>query len=323
MERRYYHYCYVVEDTTNGMKYFGVRTSEVDPKKDTKYMGSGSKITAAMKEKGRDQFKKEILEVFDTREDAMEYEEWYMAEHDCVDNPEYYNLSARSTGGRFDYHEDLKDGNTMSPQERNGPQTEASVLKSKIKRGEKKIAARAEIDAVKDAERAERREQRLAAEQQKKETMTDFEISDKHMSKAAIDRHYADNVDGSPDGRINHHGQMGGKRPGAGRPKGKAIYSRKSVEKLMDLGIDPIEELVRTYAQVCQDIEETRSISARTSLYNTRQKIMSDLMKYGYQMIPREDKREIAVEKKGPMSIILTDEDVVPVPSEQAEETKH
>lgn len=297
-----YHYCYVIHDSTNGMKYFGVRSHETEPEKD-KYLGSGSKITAAIKEKGKDKFSKEVLAVFDTREEAMEYEEVYMAENDCVDSPEYYNLSAKSTGGRFDYHDDLKAGKTSSPQEKNGPQTEASMMKSKMNKGLKKIAER---EAEEERKMAEREEHNPVFD----EDPTDFTVGEQSMSKAAIDRHYADTLEGKPDGRIKHKGQMGGKRPGAGRPKGsKSIYSKKSVEKLQDLGIDPLEELVKTYVQVCEDIENTRSISARTSLYNTRQKIMSDLMKYGYRPIPTKEEKSVEVTDKGPMSIILTDEE--------------
>ena len=103
---------------------------------------------------------------------------------------------------------------------------------------------------------------------------------------------------------------MGGARKGAGRPKGsKAIFSKQSVQKLEELGFDPMEELWATYVQVCEDIENTRSISARTALYNTRQKIMSDLMKYGYRMIPREDKQDIKMDTGGPMAIVLTEKD--------------
>jgi len=248
------------------MKYFGVRTSEVEPELDTKYMGSGSRITESMKQLGKDKFTKEILAKFDNREDAMEYEEVYMADHDCVDSPDYYNLSAKSTGGRFDYHEDLKKGLTSSPQEKNGAQ---------------KMTTKSEQLRAKDSE-----------------------------TIAGSGEQTGQNHDGKPDGRVHHNGQMGGARPGAGRPKGsKSIFSKKSVEKLMELDIDPMEELVRTYYQVCEDIENTRSISARTSLYNTRQKIMSELMRYGYRPVPQKEEKSIELENKGPMAIVLTDMD--------------
>ena len=173
----------------------------------------------------------------------------------------YYNLSAKSTGGRFDYHEDLKDGHTSSPQEKNGNQ---KVVKPR------------------------------------------------HTAETAKPQHDDPtlNHDGTPDKRIHHEGKMGGARKGAGRPKGsKAIFSKQSVQKLEELGFDPMEELWATYVQVCEDIENTRSISARTALYNTRQKIMSDLMKYGYRMIPREDKQDIKMDTGGPMAIVLTEKD--------------
>ena len=80
----YHHYCYLIHDLDNGMKYFGVRSSEKTPETDGRYMGSGTKITEAIKKKGKSKFRKEILAVFDTRDDAMEYEEEYMVENEEV-----------------------------------------------------------------------------------------------------------------------------------------------------------------------------------------------------------------------------------------------
>ena len=149
-------------------------------------------------------------------------------------------------------NEDLKDGHTSSPQEKNGNQ------KTPAKKSDSR------------------------------------DLAPRHDDPTL-------NVDGTPDKRIHHHGQMGGRRPGAGRPKGsKTIFSKKSVDKLQELGFDPMEELWATYVQVCEDIENTRSISARTALYNTRQKIMTELMKYGYRMVPREDKKEVITEERKP-----------------------
>ena len=290
-KRTYHHYCYLVHDHVNDMYYFGKRASEKPPEQD-KYMGSGKKLLAAMKEHGKERFSKKVLAVFDNEHDCGEFEDAYMAEHDCVDDPKYYNLSWKSTGGRFDYHEDLKDDLVKSPQEKNGAQ------KNFPADGASATADPRPTDFIARADYTSK-------------STTKKEVPEK-------DETYTKNIDGSPDGRIHHKGQMGGKRPGAGRPKGsKSIFSKKSVEKLGELQIDPIEELVKTYQQVCEDIEQTKSVSARTSLYNTRQKIMSELIKYGYRPVPREEKKEVTNIDKGPMSIILTDTD------DEKPETKH
>jgi len=252
-EGGYFHYCYEIYNKRNGMKYFGVRSSEQQPDKDVKYWGSGSRIMEAIRTEGVNNFEKRILECFETRDEAMEYEEYYMTENDCVDNPEYYNLSWKSSGGRFDYHEDLSEGKIASPQEKNGNQKSSAPKAPEVP---------------------------------------------------------GQNMDGTPDKRSDGSVPMGGPRPKAGRPKGaRNIVTKQSVNKLMELDCDPIEELVRTYHRVMHDIENTRSVSARTSLYNTQQKIMATLISYGYRPIPKEEKHDISVEEKGPMSIILTSAD--------------
>ena len=286
--RNYYHYCYLTTNLVNGMKYFGVRSAECPPEEDHKYMGTGTKILAAIKEHGKKSFSKEVLAVFDTRDEADEFEENYLATNDYVDDPNYYNVSARSTGGRFDYHEELKDGLTSSPQEKNGAQKNFGPKPAK---GESHI---------------------LPGEYNPEAASVDLRDTSTREVPGM-------NRDGSPDLRTHHNGQMGGKRPGAGRPKGsKSIFSKQSVEKLQELGFDPMEELYATYVQVCQDIENTRSISARTALYNTRQKIMSDLMKYGYRPVPTREEKSVEIEDKGPMSIVLTD--VTETPEEKKDD---
>ena len=272
MSRSYYHYCYLTTNNTNGMKYFGVRSSECHPDQDGKYLGTGTKITAAIKEFGKGNFSKEVLATFDSRDDAEAYEEDYLATYDYVDDPNYYNVSARSTGGRFDYHEDLKDGLTASPQEKNGAQKN---FKPKPVSGESHIET------------------------------GDYHPSSIDTSKVEVP---GVNHDGTLDGRTNHKGQMGGKRPGAGRPKGsKSIYSKESVQKLQDLDHDPIEHLSRLRNQIMTDIDNTRSISARTAMYNTLMKIEQSMLPYGYRPVPREDKKVTEDVTKGPMAIVLTE----------------
>lgn len=88
-----------------------------------------------------------------------------------------------------------------------------------------------------------------------------------------------------------------GRLPGAvGR------YSKSSVARLRELGFDPIEKLVQLYEQIDNEITdltrlkeapillkngETRRYSsmAHASLLTTQQKLINDLMRYGYARV--------------------------------------
>jgi len=101
----------------------------------------------------------------------------------------------------------------------------------------------------------------------------------------------------------------GGKREGAGRPKGsKSIHSMASVKKLEELDFDPIEQMVKQF----QDID-TALLSgdirigsgAYAQLIATKGQLINNLMQYGYKRIP--DKIEQEITEKRPVSIVLTD----------------
>ena len=103
----------------------------------------------------------------------------------------------------------------------------------------------------------------------------------------------------------------GGKRPGAGRPKGsRNIYSKDSVKRLEELSFDPIEMMVAKYWEIEEVIQHMNSglkrysAQAESQLIMTQQKIINDLMRYGYRMVP--DKQEVEVEEKQPIAINLT-----------------
>lgn len=80
-------------------------------------------------------------------------------------------------------------------------------------------------------------------------------------------------------------------------------FSKSSVEKLKQLGVDPIEMQVEIYNETCKEIKEleelklcpkllkngdTRRYSAmaHAQLLTIKQKIANDLMRYGYARIP-------------------------------------
>ena len=69
----YIHYLYKITNKVNGKYYIGIHSFPKDkgltPLNDG-YWGSGVLIKRAIKEEGRENFKKEILKTFSTREEA-------------------------------------------------------------------------------------------------------------------------------------------------------------------------------------------------------------------------------------------------------------
>lgn len=103
----------------------------------------------------------------------------------------------------------------------------------------------------------------------------------------------------------------GGKREGAGRPKGsKNIYSYESVKRLEALGFDPIEEMVNQYHSLNKMIAESydkknnKPTHVTATLKSTQQKIINDLMQYGYRKMPEKIEQEITDKK--PLAVKLT-----------------
>jgi len=101
----------------------------------------------------------------------------------------------------------------------------------------------------------------------------------------------------------------GGRKPGAGRPKGsKNINSMASVKKLEELGFDPIEMMVKKYNEIQYKLDNgsvKEGSGAYAQMVATQGTLINNLMAYGYKKIP--DKLEQEVTKRKPISILLTD----------------
>lgn len=84
-----YHYLYKITNTTNSKFYIGVHsTSNLYDG----YLGSGIAITEAIKKHGVECFTKEILEFFDTRDEALKREEELVTDA-MVNDQNCYNLT--------------------------------------------------------------------------------------------------------------------------------------------------------------------------------------------------------------------------------------
>jgi len=108
-------------------------------------------------------------------------------------------------------------------------------------------------------------------------------------------------------------GKNGGRRPGAGRPKGsRNQFSKHSVDRLKELNFDPMAAMVNLYHETTQIITEMEdsnhprrySAPALASLIINKQKVVNDLLRYGYRYVPEKIEQEVT--EKKPFQISLT-----------------
>lgn len=102
------------------------------------------------------------------------------------------------------------------------------------------------------------------------------------------------NVDLQQPPEKRHKGRL----PGA-----VARYSKSSVQRLQELGFDPIQKLVQLYEDITKEIAELDELKmnpkmlkngdvrryssmAHAQLITTQQKLINDLMRYGYARVP-------------------------------------
>ena len=123
--------------------------------------------------------------------------------------------------------------------------------------------------------------------------------------------------------------KLGGRREGAGRPKGARnlrpsrveIDAQGSIKKLEALGFDPIEAHVKSIEEIDlrlakEDQKRKPSSMAISQFLSIKEKHVSSLMRYGYRQVP--EKTESTQEIKA-FGITLTDS---PSPPDLLEEPK-
>lgn len=84
-----YNYFYLITNKLNGKFYYGVHSTD---NLNDGYMGSGTILKKAIKKYGIENFNKEIVAFFDTREELLEHES-YIVNDDMITNPKCYNVA--------------------------------------------------------------------------------------------------------------------------------------------------------------------------------------------------------------------------------------
>ena len=89
IKEKKYNYFYKITNLINNHFYYGIHsTNDLNDG----YMGSGSRLHYAYKEFGIENFKKEILKFFDTREECAKYEAFIVNE-ELITDINCYNIS--------------------------------------------------------------------------------------------------------------------------------------------------------------------------------------------------------------------------------------
>lgn len=92
-----YFYMYKTINKINNKIYIGVRQSTVEPNIDN-YLGSGKLLKKAINHHGKENFEKEILELFDSREEMFAREK-IIVNDEFVKRRDVYNLCLGGNGG--------------------------------------------------------------------------------------------------------------------------------------------------------------------------------------------------------------------------------
>jgi hypothetical protein len=91
-------FIYMTVNLVNNKKYVGRRVSHINnPRLDKKYLGSGTALKNAIREFGRDSFKKLILEECFSYDELVDAEKKWIDQFDAVNSMDFYNLTRNDT----------------------------------------------------------------------------------------------------------------------------------------------------------------------------------------------------------------------------------
>lgn len=100
-----YGYIYLTTNLINNKKYIGRHKAKTF---DNYYKGSGHILKEAIKKYGRENFKCEILEWCETKEDTYRQEKYWVDYYNAIEDPMFYNLTEGGCGP-LEVPEDVKE----------------------------------------------------------------------------------------------------------------------------------------------------------------------------------------------------------------------
>ena len=99
-------YIYITTNLVNRKKYIGQH--EASRFEGNKYLGSGIMVTRAVKKYGESNFKVELLETCNSKQELDEAEISYIKKVDAANSDEFYNITYGGQGGDF-FTDEMKD----------------------------------------------------------------------------------------------------------------------------------------------------------------------------------------------------------------------
>lgn len=102
-EEKLFNYFYKTVNLLNGRYYYGIRSTNVHPNKDS-YLGSGKAIKEAIRLYGKEAFKKEVINHYPTRLEASWHEQMIVTD-ELIKDSQCYNIR---TGGENGYIQSLE-----------------------------------------------------------------------------------------------------------------------------------------------------------------------------------------------------------------------
>lgn len=97
-EEKLFNYFYKTVNLLNGRYYYGIRSTNIHPNKDS-YLGSGKVIKEAIRLYGKESFKKEVINHYPSRLEASWHEQMIVTD-ELIKDPQCYNIR---TGGENGY----------------------------------------------------------------------------------------------------------------------------------------------------------------------------------------------------------------------------